>query len=254
MRMLAKVVALVCAFSACDWGLGDEPAPVGSCAPAFPQGAVRVSTVETPADTLGEDGLLERVLFIARQEQRVEGGQITAVLSYQSAWVLGRMSLETASPWEARDSTGARLRWSRFRAAARCGDGTAALLAEDVLRDAEGRLLLLTASVPLADHGKVPVIASLAPEIELEWQDIGCEERTDSEGYPAVTVGLLGKVEGQRWAAGLGAWTRFSLAGRDYLATASLAERRTGRDCGAARLVLFEDGFFARGHDAVPPQ
>ncbi len=251
-RTALALAVLPLAACQCD-ALSDRP-PTGACTDYWPEASVSIAAVETPPQAIAPSGtLLVRDLLVMRQDlSSTSQGRLESVLSYQAMWFVGELHLDLAAPWRAMDYSGSTLRWTHFRQASACSDGTLATLGEDLLRDGQGTLLLLSASAPLTGGRIVPLVTELAPEVSLEWQDLGCGTHSSISGT-ARTVGLVVWADGESWTAGLGQRTSFTVGGATYWIAVALAERETTGDCGALLATIYRDGFLYRPHDASAP-
>ena len=168
----------------------------GTCVSLWRPAQVDVSFKEAPEDAVHQrvDTRLERRFTVARQLRGVYRHQDrwASVLEYEEGPVRGGVSYTFQAPDVLADLTGQSVQWASHREPASCltkEDGEIpALLTGDTLRDAQGRLLLLTVpSAPTTIRGDVLLPEGLVPELRFEWESVGCRL---AEGTYALDVQL----------------------------------------------------------------
>ncbi|WP_229908584.1 hypothetical protein [Comamonas sp. JC664] len=167
-----------------------------TCVSLWRPSQVDVSFKEEPEDAVHQrvDTRLERRFTVARQLRGAYRHQDrwASVLEYEEGPVRGGVSYTFQAPDVLADLTGQSVQWVSHREPGACPtkeDGEIpALLTGDTLRDAEGRLLLLTVpSAPTTLRGDVLLPAGLVPELRFTWEDAGCRL---ADGTHALDVQL----------------------------------------------------------------
>lgn len=229
------------------------------CVPVWRAAQVDVAFKEVPEDAVQQrtDTRLERRFTIARQLRGAyrHEDRWASVLEYEDGPVRGGVSYSLQVPDVLLDLTGQVVQWTSHREPASCPtkeDGEyPVLLSGDTLRDAEGRLLLLTVpSAPTTIAGDVLLPAGLVPELGFRWEDAGC---TLADGTHALDVQLqvthANREAGPRTtvSAEVGQPARLTLDGVRYVVRVARATADMQGRCGQAVFTLSREGLLEQG-------
>ncbi|WIG93353.1 hypothetical protein KGD87_22455 [Myxococcus sp. SDU36] len=224
------------------------------CVQVWRAAQVDVAFKEAPEDAVQQrtDTRLERRFTVARQLRGAYRHQDrwASVLEYEAGPVRGGVSYSLQVPDVLADLTGQVVQWTSHREPASCPTTEAGappvLLSGDTLRDAEGRLLLLTVpSAPTTLAGDVLLPAGLVPELRFRWEDAGC---TLAEGTQALDVQLRvthanrSPGPGTTVTAEVGQPARVTLDGVRYVVRVARATADPRGRCGQAVFTLMREG------------
>nr|WP_216611892.1 hypothetical protein [Myxococcus xanthus] len=249
-----------CSEPAPDAGRAFSPLQRESpCVQLWRAAQVDVAFKEEPEDAVRQrtDTRLERRFTVARQLRGAYRHQDrwASVLEYEAGPVRGGVSYSLQVPDMLADLTGRVVQWTSHREPASCPtkeDGALpVLLSGDTLRDAEGRLLLLTVpSAPTTIAGDVLLPPGLVPELSFRWEDAGC---TLADGTQALDVQLrvthanrsLGP--GTTVTAEVGQPAPLTLDGVRYVVRVVRATAEMQGRCGQAAFTLMREGLLEQG-------
>ncbi|QDE86192.1 hypothetical protein BHS07_34245 [Myxococcus xanthus] len=229
------------------------------CVPVWRAAQVDVAFKEEPEDAVQQrtDTRLERRFTVARQLRGAYRHQDrwASVLEYEAGPVRGGVSYSLQVPDVLSDLTGQVVQWTSHREPASCPtkeDGELpVLLSGDTLRDAEGRLLLLTVpNAPTTIAGDVLLPPGLVPELNFRWEDAGC---TLADGTHALDVQLRvthasrSQGPGTTVTAEVGQPARLTLDGVRYVVRVARATADVQGLCGQAVFTLVREGLLEQG-------
>ncbi|AKQ63261.1 hypothetical protein A176_000173 [Myxococcus hansupus] len=226
----------------------------GTCVSLWRSSQVDVAFKEEPEEVVHQrvDTRLERRFTVARQLRGAYRHQDrwASVLEYEEGTVRGGVSYTFQAPDVLADLTGQAVQWASHREPASCPtkeDGEIpALLTGDTLRDAQGRLLLLTVpSAPTTIRGDVLLPEGLVPELRFAWESVGCRL---AEGTHALDVQL--RVTPANRASGPGATVtslpgepaELTLDGVRYVVRVARASADMQGRCGQAVFSVIREG------------
>ncbi|ATB50746.1 hypothetical protein [Corallococcus macrosporus] len=226
----------------------------GRCADVWRAAQVDVAFKEVPEDAAQQRAgtRLERRFTIARQLRGAyrHEDRWASVLEYDAGRVRGGVSYTLQVPDVLADLEGRVVQWTSHRESAPCPtkeDGELpVLLSGDTLRDAQGRLLLLTVpNAPTTTAGDVLLPEGLVPELRVRWEDAGCELAEGSHELGAqlqVRAAKHTPGPGSLVAAPVGAPARLTLDGVRYVVRVARATADMRGRCGQAVFsVMRED-------------
>ncbi|GEL74511.1 hypothetical protein [Myxococcus virescens] len=229
------------------------------CVQVWRAAQVDVAFKEEPEDAARQrtDTRLERRFTVARQLRGAYRHQDrwASVLEYEAGPVRGGVSYGLQVPDMLADLTGQVVQWTSHREPASCPtkeDGEVpVLLSGDTLRDAEGRLLLLTVpSAPTTIAGDVLLPPGLVPELGFQWEDAGC---TLADGTHALDVQLRvthanrSQGPGTTVTAEVGQPAPLTLDGVRYVVRVARATADMQGRCGQAVFTLTREDLLEQG-------
>ncbi|MFP2962284.1 hypothetical protein ACLEPN_32010 [Myxococcus sp. 1LA] len=217
---------------------------------------------ETPEDAAQqrEGTRLERRFTVARQLRGAyrHEDRWASVLEYDAGRVRGGVSYTFQVPDVLADLKGRVVQWTSHRDSASCPtkeDGEIpVLLSGDTLRDAQGRLLLLTVpNAPTTIAGDVLLPEGLVPELRVRWENDGCKL---AEGSHALGVRL--HVSDAKHAPGsaasvevpVGEGARLTLDGVRYVVRVARANADMRGWCGQAVFTVIREDLL----EQAPPE
>ncbi|MCP3059324.1 hypothetical protein LXT21_11120 [Myxococcus sp. K38C18041901] len=192
---------------------------------------------------------LERRFQVARQLRGAyrHADQWASVLEYATGDVRGGVSYGLTVPDVLADLTGRTVAWTSHREPASClsSEGEQpALLAGDTLRDAQGRLLLLTVpSAPTTPDGEVLLPPGLVPELKVQWELADCEAK---KGERTRGARLRFESPGDTVSVSVGETKPLVLKGLRYEVRVARARADASDRCGQAVFALFREGMRER--------
>jgi len=226
-------------------------AAVGPCDEVWRAARVEVAFKEEPdvASRERTGPRLERRFTVARQLRGAYRyqDQWASVLEFSSGGTRGGVSYGLTVPDVLVDLTGREVSWVSQREPSACISGEGEhpeLLAADTLRDAAGRLLVLTVlSAPTLPGGEVLLPSGLVPGLRVRWEDAGCQavpgartrgvrlrfEDARAPGAPVVSVPV-------------GRTGHFTWEGARYEVRVARARADGADRCGQAVFTLFREG------------
>ncbi|MCP3105269.1 hypothetical protein LZ198_41015 [Myxococcus sp. K15C18031901] len=223
---------------------------VGPCAEVWRAARVEVAFKEEPEESSRQrtGPRLERRFTVARQLRGAYRyqDQWASVLEYSAGATRGGVSYGLTVPDVLADLTGREVVWTSHREAAGCFSSEGEhpeLLAGDMLRDAQGHLLVLTIpSAPTLPDGEVSLPPGLVPGLRVRWEEAGCGAVPG-----ARTRGVRLRFEdprapGAAASVAVGETGHFTWEGARYEVRVVRARADVGDRCGQAVFHLFREG------------
>lgn len=224
------------------------------CVQVWRAAQVDVAFKEEPEDAVQQrtDTRLERRFTVARQLRGAYRHQDrwASVLEYEAGPVRGGVSYSLQVPDVLADLTGQVVQWTSHREPASCPTKEEGelpvLLSGDTLRDAEGRLLLLTVpSAPTTVAGDVLLPPGLVPELSFRWEDAGCPLADGTHALDVqlrVTHANRSQGPGTTVTTEVGQSARLTLDGVRYVVRVARATADMQGRCGQAVFTLVREG------------
>lgn len=226
-------------------------------------GYVQINFGEEPRfDADYDTGFVERELTVtgSRTIPRYgsEGSQWGTVLVGSTEKSELELVFHLPWPWRVSEQQGQLMQYRNWRRFSEClssdGMNEAMIVAEDVLRDSEGRLLLLSATdVPVGADGLILLAPELSTELSAYWESIGCASQQPGDSLPLEPGAIrMEFVDGSSVRVAAGEQVEVVLAGDSYiLAVATASSRSKDARCGSSVWALMRRDFLRE--DAAGP-
>lgn len=177
----------------------------------------------------------------------------------------GRISFLFMKPWALSEQIGNTFslsKWRRFFQSCNSQGNEPVLIIEEVLRDEEGKLVLVSVGGPIDSEGRMHTAPDLTPEIRVSWSDVGCQTGNNLEGVPytgkSTIVGIqVEELGGTQNSVVVKPGERDSITiqNREYVLAVSYAWlpiTSSGAICGETKWTLYQKGFFKQDESVYP--